>query len=46
MTVTLEDDQVKEVRALVAAGESASISAFVKHAVAVALFDVAEWARC
>ena len=30
ITITLEDDQIGEVRALVAAGKTASISAFVK----------------
>ena len=43
ITITLPDGQVKEIRALVAAGAAANISAFVKHAVAVALFDAAGW---
>jgi Arc/MetJ-type ribon-helix-helix transcriptional regulator len=43
ITITLEDDQVAEVRALVAAGQAASVSAFVKHAVGVALHDAAGW---
>jgi len=43
ITITLQDDQVEEVRALVAAGAAGSVSAFVKHAVAVALFDAAGW---
>ena len=43
ITVTLPDDQLEEVRALVAAGGAASLSAFVKHAVGVALFDAAGW---
>ncbi len=43
VTVTLEADQIEEVRALVAAGQAANISAFVKHAVAVALSDAAGW---
>ena len=44
ITITLQDDQVEEIRALVvAAGEAASASAFVKHAVGVALFDAAGW---
>jgi len=43
ITITLPDDQVEEIRALVAAGEAASVSAFVKHAVGVALFDAAGW---
>jgi Arc/MetJ-type ribon-helix-helix transcriptional regulator len=43
ITITLADDQLEEIRALVGAGEAASVSAFVKHAVAVALFDAAGW---
>jgi Arc/MetJ-type ribon-helix-helix transcriptional regulator len=43
ITITLQDDQVEEIRALVGAGQAASISAFVKHAVGVALFDAAGW---
>jgi Arc/MetJ-type ribon-helix-helix transcriptional regulator len=43
ITVTLPDDRIEAIRALVAAGQAASISAFVKHAVGVALFDAAGW---
>ena len=43
ITITLGDDQFQEVRALVAAGQAASISAFVQHAVGVALSDAAGW---
>jgi len=43
ITITLPDEQLKEIRALVAAGESASVSGFVQHAVQVALFDAAGW---
>lgn len=43
ITITIPDDQVREIRTLVAAGEAANISAFVKHAVGVALSDAAEW---
>jgi Arc/MetJ-type ribon-helix-helix transcriptional regulator len=43
ITITLQDDQLEEIRGLVAAGGSASVSAFVKHAVAVALNDAAGW---
>jgi len=32
ITITLRDDQIEEVRALVAAGQAASVSAFVRHA--------------
>jgi Arc/MetJ-type ribon-helix-helix transcriptional regulator len=43
ITITLEEDQVEAVRALVAAGQAASVSSFVKHAVGVALSDAAGW---
>jgi Arc/MetJ-type ribon-helix-helix transcriptional regulator len=43
ITITLGDDQLLEVRALVAAGQAASVSAFVQHAVRVALSDAAGW---
>jgi Arc/MetJ-type ribon-helix-helix transcriptional regulator len=43
ITVTLDDDQVEGIHALVAAGQAASVSGFVKHAVGVALFDAAGW---
>jgi Arc/MetJ-type ribon-helix-helix transcriptional regulator len=43
ITITLENDQIGEIRALVAAGKTASISAFVKHAVGVALHDASGW---
>jgi Arc/MetJ-type ribon-helix-helix transcriptional regulator len=43
ITVTLGDDQVKEIRALVAARQAANVSAFVQHAVGVALHDAAGW---
>jgi Arc/MetJ-type ribon-helix-helix transcriptional regulator len=43
ITVTLPEHQVEEVRALVAAGQAASASAFVRHAVRVALLDTKEW---
>jgi len=43
ITVTLDEDQVKEIRALVAAGQAANVSAFVQHAVGVALYDAAGW---
>jgi hypothetical protein len=41
--VTPEEDQVKEIRALVAAGQAPNVSAFVQHAVGVALHDAAGW---
>lgn len=43
VTITLDDDQLDEVRELVAAGKASSVSAFVKHAVGVALHDAAGW---
>jgi Arc/MetJ-type ribon-helix-helix transcriptional regulator len=43
ITITLHDDQVKEIRALVEAGQAASVSAFVQHAVGIALSDAAGW---
>lgn len=43
VTVTLDDDQLEAVRRLVARGEARSISGFLKHAVSVALDDVAGW---
>jgi Arc/MetJ-type ribon-helix-helix transcriptional regulator len=43
LTITLQDDQLYEIRSLVAAGRAANVSAFVKHAVGVALSDAAGW---
>jgi len=43
ITITLPQDQLEEIRALVAAGEAASVSGFVKHAVGVGLSDAAGW---
>jgi Arc/MetJ-type ribon-helix-helix transcriptional regulator len=43
ITITLHKDQVEEIRALVAAGQAATVSAFVQHAVEVALYDAAGW---
>lgn len=43
ITVTLPNGQLEAIRALVGAGQSASISGFVKHAIDVALFDAAGW---
>jgi Arc/MetJ-type ribon-helix-helix transcriptional regulator len=43
VTVTLPEEQVEQVRALVEAGQAASVSGFVAHAVGVALDDVAGW---
>jgi Arc/MetJ-type ribon-helix-helix transcriptional regulator len=43
VTVTLHTEQLDAIRALVEARSAASISAFVQHAVAVSLNDVAGW---
>jgi Arc/MetJ-type ribon-helix-helix transcriptional regulator len=43
ITIILRDDQVEEIHALVAAGEAASVSAFVERAVGAVLSDAAEW---
>lgn len=43
ITITLEEEQVDEMRRLVEAGKAESVSGFVKHAVGVALHDVAGW---
>ncbi len=44
VTVTLPEEQLAEVRALVEAGHASSVSGFVQHAVGVALDDVSGWA--
>lgn len=43
VTVTLPVEQLDAVRAFVDQGRSKSVSAFVQHAVAVTLGDVAGW---
>jgi Arc/MetJ-type ribon-helix-helix transcriptional regulator len=43
VTVTLDRAQLAEVQRLVAAGQARNVSDFVKHAVGVALLDVAGW---
>ena len=43
ITVTIDDDQLREIHALVAAGQTPSVSGFVKHAIGVSLFDAAGW---
>jgi Arc/MetJ-type ribon-helix-helix transcriptional regulator len=44
VTVTLPEEQVLQVKALVEAGRASSVSGFVQHAVGVALDDMAGWA--
>ena len=43
VTVTLDATQLDQIRTLVEARTAPSVSAFVQHAVAVALDDVAGW---
>lgn len=43
VTITLDPEQLAQVKALVEAGRAASVSGFVQHAIAVALDDVAGW---
>lgn len=43
VTITLAEEQLARVRALVEAGKAPSVSGFVQHAVGVALDDVAGW---
>ena len=45
VTVTLGVEQVASVKALVEAGDSPSVSAFVQGAVGAALDDAAAWGR-
>ena len=43
LTITLDDNQLDDVRRLVAARRASSVSGFVRHAVGVALHDAAGW---
>ena len=43
VTITLAEEQLERVRALVEARKAPSVSGFVQHAVGVALDDVAGW---
>lgn len=43
VTITVDNDQLDEIRGLVAAGRASSVSAFVKHALGIALHDAAGW---
>ena len=45
ITITLPDKQVAAIRDLVARNQADSASAFVRHAVGLALDDVAGWQR-
>jgi Arc/MetJ-type ribon-helix-helix transcriptional regulator len=43
ITITLDDEQVEQIRTLVSTDRATSVSGFVQHAVGVALDDVAGW---
>ena len=43
VTITIDEDQVERIRALVEVGTASSVSGFIQHAVRVALDDVAGW---
>jgi Arc/MetJ-type ribon-helix-helix transcriptional regulator len=43
ITITLDDEQLEEIREIVERGKASSISGFVKHAVEVSLHDIAGW---
>jgi Arc/MetJ-type ribon-helix-helix transcriptional regulator len=43
VTITLDQAQLDQIRALVAAGSAPSVSGFIQHAVTVSLDDVAGW---
>ena len=43
VTITLGQEQVERIQALVEAGSASSMSGFVQHAVGIALDDVAGW---
>ena len=44
-TITLDNAQFDEIKRIVAAGESPSVSAFVKKAIDTALNDAQDWDR-
>lgn len=43
ITITLDAEQVEQIRTLVTTGRAGSVSGFVQHAVGVALDDAAGW---
>jgi Arc/MetJ-type ribon-helix-helix transcriptional regulator len=43
ITITLPEEQLDEIRSMVASGQSASVSAFVQHAVKTVFDDAAGW---
>jgi Arc/MetJ-type ribon-helix-helix transcriptional regulator len=45
VTITLEESQLEQIRALVEDGAARSVSGFVQHAVATGLDDAGVWAQ-
>lgn len=45
VTITLEESQLEQIRALVDEGAARNVSSFVQHAVATGLDDAAVWAQ-
>lgn len=43
VTVTIDEEQLIQIRRLVETGQASSVSGFVQHAVSVGLDDVAGW---
>ena len=43
VTITLDEEQLAQVKQAVASGQAPSVSGFVQHAVAVALQDLTGW---
>lgn len=43
VTITLDEEQVRQIRDLVTTGRAPSVSGFVQHAVDVAFDDIAGW---
>lgn len=43
LTITLPNEQLQEIRSMVEAGRTASVSAFASHAIGIALSDAAGW---
>lgn len=43
ITVTVPEDQLDAIRAIVSSGQAKSVSGFVQHAISIALDDVAAW---
>lgn len=41
--VTLDEAELKQIRSLVHASAAPSVSGFIRHAVAIAVDDLAEW---